>query len=145
MSKTIEQHFADWEGHVFGFGYGSGEPHVLAALKMFFANFGEDDRPNSYSYEHLEAAVTPAIAWLLINALCHADVIEYGTSPRYGWLTAEGERVKAFVNGHSADDLVQLCCDRDESYHPCYPNACNCGPEGYEKGRKCGNPFWVSK
>ncbi|GAG02270.1 unnamed protein product, partial [marine sediment metagenome] len=34
--KTIEEQFIDWESEVFGFGYGSGEEHILKALKEFF-------------------------------------------------------------------------------------------------------------
>lgn len=142
MPKTIEQSFADWEGSAFGLGYGSGEPHVLPALKAFFAAFGRDDLPNAYEYKRLEAAVTPPVAWLLINALGKAGVIEWGTSARYGWLTPHGDRLKAFVDAHTADQLVEICCSQTEDDFPCYPNACNCGPNGYEEGRKCGNPFW---
>lgn len=142
MSKVIEQSFIDWESMAFGFGYGSGEEHVLGALKGFFDAMGVDDRPTSYDYQKLEAALGPAVAWLMINALCHRDIIEYGTSPRFGWLTPEGERLKAFVDNKSVDELVMLCCGRDDDYNVCYPDACNCGPNGYEEGRVCVNPFW---
>lgn len=154
MTKPLPASFADWEGNAFGFGYGSGEPHVLAALKTFFAAFGvqfpagpfgpgdKEPRPNSYDYEKLEAAVTPTVAWLIINVLGHQDIIEYGTSPRYGWLTPHGERLKAFVDAHTADELVEICCGRSEDDMGCTPRYCNCGPNGYEEGRRCDNPFW---
>lgn len=143
--KTMEEYFRDWEGSVFGFGYGTGEEHTLAALKTFFESLGVDGRANSYEYETLERALTPTVAWLMINVLCHADVIEYGTSPRYGWLTRKGERLRVFSDARSVDDLVDICCNHDETYTHCYPDACNCGPNGYEKGRKCANPFWRDK
>lgn len=142
MTKSIAEHFIDWEAHVFGYGYGTGEPHTLAALKEFFDAFGVEDRPNSYDYEDIEEAVGVSSGWLLINILCHADVIEYGTSPRFGWLTSEGEKLKAFVDIHSVDEMMDLCCGHGSDYIHCYPNACNCGPDGYQKGRKCDNPFW---
>lgn len=93
MTKTLEQNFADWEGNAFGFGYGTGEPHTLRALKGFFDALGTENGAHCYNYEKLEEALTAPVAWLLINILCRhgADVIEYGTSPRYGWLTTEGE------------------------------------------------------
>jgi hypothetical protein len=147
MGKTPEQHFADWEGSAFGFGYGSGEPHTLAALKGFMdAIERHTDRSPSYDYQKLEAALSPAVAWLLINALCRhpTHIIEYGSSPRFGWLTKEGERLRAFIETRSTDDLVEIVCSRTEDYNPCYPDACNCGPNGYEEGRKCDNPFWVN-
>lgn len=31
--RTLESYFADWESSAFGLGYGTGEPHTLAALK----------------------------------------------------------------------------------------------------------------
>lgn len=143
-TKTHEDHFRDWESHAFGFGYGTGERHVLAALKDLFAAWGDDGRPYSYDYKKLESAVTPTVAWLFINALCRHDVdaIEYGISPRYGWLTDHGQRLKAFVDRKSADELYEICGGYTEDYVHCYPDACNCGPNGYEAGRKCANPFW---
>lgn len=149
MPKTIEESFIDWEANVFGFGYGTGEDHTLAALKSFMAAVGRDDEdmPHAYDYQKLEAAVGPAVAWLLINILCrHAvDIIEYGTSPRYGWLTREGVALKEFLATKTVDELVTLCCERTEDNPGCAPDVCNCGPHGYEEGRKCLNPFWVCK
>lgn len=138
-TKTIEQSFADWEGHTFGFGYGTGEPHILRALKAFFDAFGVDDRPNSYNYEKLEEAVTAPVAWLLINRLCQVDVIEYGTSPRFAWLTKEGEALREFMASKTVGELDVIISGHDDH---CYPDACNCGPNGYEEGRVCHNPFW---
>lgn len=137
--KTLDDNFADWEGHVFGFGYGTGEEHTIPAVKRFLELCcGEN---NSYDYEVLQDEFGAVTAWLLINALCHADILEYGTSPRYAWLTEKGRALKAFTTERTGDDLVRLT-QHDEHYNPCYPDACNCGPEGYEAGRKCVNPFW---
>lgn len=145
MPKTIEQSFIDWESNVFGFGYGTGEDHTIGALKAFFDAFGVEDRPDSYDYRSLEGSLGPAVAWLLINTLCHADIIEYGTSPRFAWLTEQGVALKAFVATKSVEELVELCAARSEDNDICYPDACNCGPNGYEKGRKCPNPFWRTR
>ena len=141
MAKALGDSFADWESHVFGCGYGTGEPHVLAALKHFLSACPVE---GTYDHERLEHACGPTVAWLLINALAKADIIEYGTSPRYGWLTDEGRRLKAFVEPKEVGELVALTC-RDEDYLNCYPDACNCGSQGYEKGRICENPFWPSR
>jgi hypothetical protein len=141
-SKSIEKSFVDWESHAFGFGYGTGEEHVLRAIKAFLDAFGVDDRPNSYNYETLEKAVTAPVAWLLINRLCGVDIIEYGTSPRYGWLTEEGEALRKFIDGKTVEELETICCDRTEDDPGCMPDACNCGPEGYDEKRICYNPFW---
>jgi hypothetical protein len=113
-TKTIEQNFADWEGTAFGFGYGTGEPHILRALKSFFDAFGVDDRPNSYSYEKLEEAVTAPVAWLLINRLCQLDIIEYGTSPRFAWLTKEGEALREFIATKTVGELETIVGDHEE-------------------------------
>lgn len=129
--KTLDDYFTDWEAHVFGYGYGSGEEHVIPALKRFFvlcpANSG-------YDYQTLEVKLTPAVAWLLINVLAHADLLEYGTSPRYAWLTERGRALKQYLDSKSAEEL-QAILARDYDRH-CYPDHCNCddGP--------CHNPFW---
>ena len=102
--KNLQDHFTDWEAHVFGFGYGTGESHTVPAVRQFF----EQIVLNRSNYDHttLEAALGPVVAWLLINTLCLADVIEYGTSPRYGWLTRQGEALCSFVLTKSADDSI---------------------------------------
>lgn len=142
MAKTIDENFRDWHDNVFGYGYGTGEQYTLPALKTFFATVGRDpEYPRGYDYRHLEEALTPTVAWLLINTLCNhrVDVIEYGVSPRHGWLTPEGEALKAYIDGKTLDELRALSKADPEG---CVPDVCNCGPNGYEKGRICPNPFW---
>lgn len=143
MALTLEQHFANWESHVFGFGYGTGEGHILPALKEFFGAIGDERGRHGYDYEKLEAAVGPVTAWLLINTMCRADVFEYGTSPRYGWLTPKGERLLDFIASMTAGELVTICTEFDNDQTHCAPDVCNCGPGGYEKGRQCDNPFYL--
>ena len=140
--KTVEQHFTDWESEAFGYGYGTGEEHVLAALKAFFAAVpvGAPAGESNYNYNALEKALTPQVAWLLINALCHQDAIEYGTSPRYGWLTDSGEALGKFFNEHSVEQLEELTSP-DQEYVHCFPSYCNC------RDGDCRplNPFWPKR
>lgn len=146
--RTIESYFADWESEVFGRGYGKGEPHTLAALKTFFATVGSGepaDRQNCYNFQALEAALSPTVAWLLINTLCQANVIEYGTSPRFAWLTNPGEKLKEFLATKTVDELVYICCAECGDNPGCGPRHCNCGPDGYEEGRACPNPFFYRR
>ena len=147
MPKTEEEHFIDWEGFAFGFGYGTGEPHTIPALRQFMALCYDGTLATSYDYRALEDRLGPTVAWLLINALCRngVDVIEYGTSPRAGWLTGQGVRLRDFMMARSADALIDLVTSSPNTYVPCYPNACNCGPDGYDKRRLCPNPFWTSR
>lgn len=133
MIKTLDENFVDWEGAVFGFGYGSGEPHTIGALKAFLTACPLE---GGYDYEVLEQTLTPTATWLLINILARADIIEYGTSPRYGWLTPAGVALKSFVDARDVESLVELATNRPEGYCECYPDVCNCGAE------KCVNPFW---
>jgi hypothetical protein len=132
--KTIEQHFCDWESGVFGYGYGSGEEHTMGALKAFLAAMNGN---RSYDYQELEAAVTPAVAWLLINTLAHDNKIEYGTSPRFGWLTKSGLALAQFM---AERDLNQLCMatDQGDEYIHCYVDHCNCD----DGDCRPHNPFW---
>jgi len=136
VNKTDDDYFADWESHVFGYGYGSAEEHIIPVLKGFLA---ATPPKGTYDYKLLESACGASPAWLLINTLCHADILEYGTSPRYGWLTGEGRALQKYVGNYSADYLVRQVTGRDENYVPCYPEHCNCdvGP--------CHNPFWPHK
>lgn len=145
VAKTLDQSFIDWESSAFGFGYGSGEGHVLGALHAFFLAFGNYDNPNSYDFEKLEKAVTPPVAWLLINRLCQhgIDVLEYGSSPRFGWLTRNGVALREYVLSKDVEDLTRIVCDCDDTV--CYPDACNCGPDGYQEGVLCENPFWPER
>ncbi len=145
MMRTTESYFRDWENNTFGFGYGSGEPHTIPAIKKFMSLCSEGSAAHQYDFRELEKELTPIVAWLLINTLCHVDMIEYGTSPRFGWLTKKGERLKEFVSKHTANELIDIACDHDENYHGCSPDYCNCGENGYEKGRVCLNPFWTEK
>lgn len=144
--KTIEQFFADWESDTFGYGYGTGEKPILTALKRFLelCPISEDDPDygRCYDYEVLEKELTPAVAWLLINALCKTDILEYGCSPRGAWLTSEGVALKRFVSERSVDQLFEAILDcRNQDYHYCQRNYCNCGDSLIDE--KCqNNPFW---
>jgi hypothetical protein len=140
--KTISDHFRDWEGYVFGYGYGSGEFHVLAALQRFLECV--PDR-GSYDYETLERELTPPVAWLLINILCHAKIIEYGTSPRFGWLTEQGQNLREYTLSMTACELAVVADNRPEHYCECTPEICNCGLEGFSAKKLCHNPFWVER
>ena len=96
--KTIGQNFVDWEATAFGFGYGTGEEHILPALRKFFVHTGLDpEHPNSYDYRELEKELGATVTWLLINRLCQLDVLEYGTSPRFGWLTETWKALRTFL------------------------------------------------
>ena len=135
--KSIEQYFTDWESDAFGYGYGTGEEHTLRALKEFLAGI---PKTGSYDYQKLEAAVTAPVAWLLINALARRDEIDYGTSPRYGWLTASGKALAEFMETRSLDQLYELT-SVDENYIHCYPGHCNCD----DGDCRPNNPFWVKR
>lgn len=67
-----------------------------------------------YDHEVLENTIGDAATWMLINTFCHEDIIEYGTSPRYGWLTDKGRKIAEFVNSHSEDEMYELLMQDDE-------------------------------
>lgn len=150
LVKPIHISFGDWESSAFGFGYGSGKEHTLAALQKFLTlckkKTGEGyenllDPIYAYDYKELEEQLTPPVAWLLINILGRVGIITYGTSPRYAWLTKSGARLREFVLSHTVEALVDFTAL--EASGDCSNNICNCEPDGYLKGAICQNPFWV--
>lgn len=137
-NKTINEYFIDWQSHVFGFGYGTGEQFTIPATALFFQTCPVE---GTYDYNVLEKQLTPTVAWLLINIFCKHDLLEYGTSPRYGWLTDKGKALKEFLSTKTDNEIFAII-NIDEDHNLCYPDACNCGENGYEEDRKCNNPFW---
>lgn len=138
--KTIEDNFTDWESATFGLGYGTGDPHVIGALKDFLALCRQGKHVHAYNYEELEKALTPATAWLLITALVKDDKIEYGTSPRFGWLTPHGERLAKFVGERTVEQLCDLT-STDSDYIHCFADHCNCD----DRDCRHANPFWTAR
>lgn len=136
MPKTEQEYFADWESHVFGYGYGSGEEHVIEALQNFMGSL--TDGKSTYDYRKLEVTLGATVTWLLINTLCEANIIEYGTSARFGWLTKQGENLKKYLSENMENPLISMGNDPDL----CLPTHCNC-QEHYDQKPRCDNPFWV--
>ena len=126
-NKTEAQFFLDWEKAVFGYGYGTGEQHTIKALKDFLSSFDK-----SYNYEELEQKLGFEITWLLINILAKDDVLEYGSSPRFAWLTSKGELLQNFVKEHTLVQLYDSVMKDDEyeksGFSYCDYSVCNCYP-----------------
>ena len=131
--REKELQFTDWENMVFGAGYGSGELPILKSVKVFF-DLLEDGR--SYSYKALEDKLEATVTWLLINAFDKGDVIEWGTSARFGWLTSSGEYVRDFIKDKTAEELYEIVMTDNDGI-------CMCDGEMKEKGHEeCGkNPM----
>jgi hypothetical protein len=127
------KHFKDWEDAVFGYGYGSGEQHTVPALRQLLEL---TDKRGGYVYTTMEEALGPVAAWLLLNVLLHADILEYGVSPRFGWLTGKGTLLREFMLAHGADELVKIVNDEPDDYVHCLPDYCNC------TGENCNNPLF---
>uniref|UniRef100_A0A6M3XT75 Uncharacterized protein n=1 Tax=viral metagenome TaxID=1070528 RepID=A0A6M3XT75_9ZZZZ len=124
VMKTKDEQFIDWECSVFGYGYGSGEMYTLQTLKDFFSLLQEE---RNYDFEILEKELGGAICWLMINILCSADILEYGTSSRYGWLSEKGEKLRDYLKTKTVDDLYNLVMYVDEEKHiRCGIGYCNC-------------------
>lgn len=120
-----DKHFIDWEGEVFGYGYGTGELPILKCLHFFFSTL-KDGR--NYNYGLLETELGAAPTWFLINALCHANVISYGTSPRFGWIDhhAGVEALRDYVVSKTPDELYEIVANRDDDFIRCMREHCNC-------------------
>jgi len=111
-----EEQFVEWEMRTFGAGYGTGELPILKAVKTFFDSL-ENNR--SYDYEELESKLGGATTWLLINAFDKANIIEWGTSSRYGWITSCGENIRDFIKRKTPEELYKLLMSDRESICMC--------------------------
>lgn len=131
--ELTDKHFIDWEGEAFGYGYGTGEDYVIPAVKQFFDALDN----GSYHYQKLEEALTPAVAWLLINRFLQMDLFEYGTSSRRAWLTSKGKTLAAYIGSHTAEELVSVL-DYEDGYIHCYLDHCNCEAP-------CNNPMFAKE
>jgi len=80
-----------------------------------------------------------AATWFLLNVLYQKDLVEYGTSPRYGWLTGNGKKMMEFLRDYNADRLHELV-NVDSDHVFCYTDYCN---HTDLAGEGCkANPFW---
>lgn len=130
-----DKHFIDWESYVFGYGYGTGEPHIFEALKKFFQSMHESPRGNlGYGYEAIEKEMGSMAAWLLLNTLLHADILSYGTSPRFGFLNPSGTALAEYLRDKTVDQLCEIV-DVDEHHVYCFPKMCQCE-------KPCENPLF---
>jgi hypothetical protein len=130
MEKELQ--FIEWESKVFGAGYGTGELPIMKSVKIFFECFNN----NSYDHEILEKALGDSVTWLLINLFNHYNIIEWGTSARYGWLTSSGEYVRDFIKDKTPEELYELLMTDHEP-------VCMCEGSIKDKGHEnCGkNPM----
>lgn len=126
-----DKHFIDWESEVFGYGYGSGEEPILTCLKFFLDTL----EGRGYDFRKLEAELGKATTWFMINTLAHADIIEYGTSPRFGWLTEKGELLRDYFRGKTVDELCNILEVEEGDYIHCLNDYCNCD-------KPCKNPLF---
>lgn len=142
MNKILtDKNFIDWESEYFGYGYGDGETYVIKALRDFFnnMNFRNENDYDIYTYKtkELEKCINPTVLWLLINILCKVDIIEYGTSPRNGWLTERGICLYQYFKTKTDDELYDILTDVDESFDRCSSTYCCCN--GGERNKPCFN------
>ena len=134
--KTLDESFIDWEGEAFGFGYGNGEQWILHALKEFMHLIKPDKNGlMSYDYIELEKEVGGRSTWFLINVLCRMNAIDYGSSPRVGFLSKKGNNLRDYIISNSFDYLYDVLGNSGPEYFSCYLTSCNC--EGLEQ--RCKN------
>lgn len=114
-----DQEFCRFESEYFGYGYGSGEEFIIPYLKPFFKSIPID---GCYDHKVIEQECGGFPTWILINILCKSprdtrlvkeSVIEYGSSPRFGWLTDFGKSLKQFVDTHSKEELLAILDNYD--------------------------------
>jgi len=121
---VTDKHFREWEQDAFGYGYGTGEAHILPALHAFLLHL-EDG--HAYTAHAMEDGLGGPVAWLLINILCRTHILDYGTSPRYGFLTPQGVRLRVYVLSKTPEELYEIVTQEMDPAHPlCSRTYCNC-------------------
>jgi hypothetical protein len=139
LLQVTDKCFKEWERDVFGFGYGTGEAHILPALQTFLRHV---DGGHTYTAQTIERVLGGPVTWLLINVLCHADILDYGTSPRCGWVTPQGERLRAYVVSKTVDQLYAIVTQAPDPTQPlCSRTFCNC-PDGTDTAGCRHNPLF---
>ena len=138
-TKLTDKHFIDWESHYLGAGYGTGEEHVFTAFHVFFCSL---KGPNgSYDHTVLEKELGPIAAWFLINFLVQANLVDYGTSSRHGWLTLKGRLLREYMMDKSIEDLCRIidsAYGTGVDYIYCFPDCCQCETP-------CNNPMFFKE
>jgi hypothetical protein len=134
LDKT-DYDFINWERETFGAGYGTGELPIMEAVKTFFDSL--DDL--SYNYIILEDRLGSTVTWLLINAFEKKNIIEWGSSARFGWLTSSGIHLRNYIRNKTPQELynILMACDETNFY------TCLCNGEAHEECAK--NPMLNGK
>lgn len=86
-------------------GYGTGEEHTIPLVYKFMELL-EDGR--LYNFEVMEEVLGKVVAWVLIELLSNCDLIEWGTSSRFGWLTTRGEELRDMVGKFTQAEMYYL-------------------------------------
>jgi hypothetical protein len=143
---VTDKHFREWEQEAFGFGYGTGEAYILPILSRFFRALTHgvgSHNAGHYDAERLAAQLGDAHTWFLLNVLCRMDVIAYGTSPQYGWLTTLGQRLFSYVRVRTPHQLYAIVTQDGEPAQPlCSRTSCHC-PDGSDTQGCQHNPLFV--
>ena len=127
MYALTDKQFIDWFSIVFPYGYGTGEKIFLKALKGFMDSL---DNGRMYNYEVLESTIGKDATWFLINMLIKADIIGYGTSPRFAWIQDEIPEIAAlrdYIISHTEDEMYESVTRNDQDYVSCFKDMCQCG------------------
>ena len=115
--KDIEFFYTFWHDELHGNCYGNEHP-LLYAFKIFFDTLIDDQR---YDYRELSKAYgDERLCWSIITHLHQLDLIEWGTSIRFGFLNTcrwvDGalktdntvERLRDMFRKYSVDALYQI-------------------------------------
>lgn len=88
-----------------------GDESLYGTLKIFFESIEVRVKPDyrilSYDYRVLSETVGSSAAWMLIYQFSHLGWINYGTSPRFGWLEEAGVWLHKYVLSKTVDELIE--------------------------------------
>lgn len=101
---TYEQIQEMQELFPFECGYGTGEQYTIPIMYKFMELLAE----RSYDFQVMSVAFGEVTTWVLIELLARCDLIDWGTSSRFGWITERGEQLRDMMRKFTQEEMYEI-------------------------------------
>ena len=83
--------------------YGELDEIFIDDIKKIIQYIKDEDKENPYLFDNKQSCY-----WYIVSILHNCDFIDYGTSPRFPWLTQTGKALAEEINIMTKDDFEYL-------------------------------------